>query len=275
MNNLLRTYKRLGWIVILLCLLLLQVTAKSARTNTVLPGAWCSQNTTYALSTAQQKMLQTRLRRITGWTQLSFAENGKLEIGDFMAIQGGAHNARKVLLQALRSGKQFVLENHSSSAFVNFGQLDEGTNYTDDRTGMALEIYRVRLDFADFDKLQATPAVRASFDEGFTFLHELLHGLGLKDTHIPNEIGECETVVNRMRAELGLPLRDQYLADLLRLTPLAKIIRLRFKAQTSGLSGRRRWETHHLFFAPDFVASPMAAASSSSAAAPTACLALY
>ena len=275
MKDLLQTYKQLGWIVILLSLVMLQGVAKSARITTVLPGAWCSQSTAYALSAAQRKTLQTRLRRITGWTQLSFAENGKLEIGDFTAIEGGARSARKVLLQALRSGQRFVLENHSSSAFVNFGQLDEGTNYTDDRTGLALEIYRVRLDFADFDKMSAAPAVRESFDEGFTFLHELLHGFGLKDTHIPNEIGECETVVNLMRAELGLPLRDQYLADLLRLTPLAKIIRLRFKAQTLDTQGTRRWKTHHLFFMPDFAAPQSPSASSSSAAAPTACLSLY
>ena len=117
MKDLLQTYKQLGWIVILLSLVMLQGVAKSARITTVLPGAWCSQSTAYALSAAQRKTLQTRLRRITGWTQLSFAENGKLEIGDFTAIEGGARSARKVLLQALRSGQRFVLENHSSSAF--------------------------------------------------------------------------------------------------------------------------------------------------------------
>lgn len=275
MKDLILTCEQLGWIVILLSLLMLPVAAKSARTTTVLPGAWCSQSTVYAPSAAQRETLQTRLRRITGWTQLSFAENGKLEIHDFTAIEGGARSARRVLLQALRSGKQFVIENHSSSPSVNFGQLDEGTNYADDRTGLALEIYRVRLDFADFGRMTASAEVKDSFDEGFTLLHELLHGLGLTDTHIPNEIGECETVVNQMRAELGLPLRDQYLADLLRLTPLAKIIRLRFRAQTLGPPGIARWKTHHLFFVPDFATPQEPSVFSSSAAAPTACLSLY
>jgi hypothetical protein len=246
----------------------------AAKTTIVMPGAWCKRTTTHALSALQQDILQTRLRRITGWTQLTFTENGKLEIGDFTAIDGGSRSARKVLLQALRCGKQFVIEDHSSSATVNFGQLDEGTNYADDRSGMALEIYRVRLDFADFSKMQAAPAVMESFDEGFTLFHELLHGLGLKDTHVPNEIGECETVVNQMRAELGLPLRDQYLADLLRLTPIAKIIRLRFKAQTLDRRGTTRWKTHHLFFTPDF-ASPPEPFALSPGAATTACLSLY
>ncbi len=263
---------QLGLITILLSL---GATSSAAKTTTVLPGAWCKRTTMHALSASQQDMLQTKLRRITGWTQLSFAENGKLEIGDFAAIEGGAISARRVLLQALRCGKQFVIENHSSSAAVNFGQLDEGTNYSDDRSGMALEIYRVRLDFADFGKMSAAPAVLESFDEGFTFLHELLHGLGLKDTPIPNEIGECETVVNQMRAELGLPLRDQYLADLLRLTPLAKILRLRFREQTLDRQGIARWKTRHLVFTPDFVAPQDPFALSSSAAVSTACLSLY
>ena len=274
MKDFTRTCKLSGWGVILLSLLMSQAAAKSARTTTVLPGAWCSQSATYAFSGAQQKLLQTKLRRITGWAQLTFADNGKLEISDLMAINGGSRSARGMLLKALRSRKQFVLENHSSSASVSFGQLDEGTNYTDDRIGLALEIYRVRLDFTDFDKMSASSAVRESFDEGFTLLHELLHGLGLRDTHIPNEIGECETVVNKMRAELGLPLRDQYLADLLHVTPIIKTIRLRFREQTLDRQGTARWKTQHLFFTPDFSFPPEPAALLSRADA-AACLSLY
>lgn len=232
----------------MLSILAVSVIAKSGRTTVVLPGIWCSQNEVYVPSMTQQERLQTSLRHITGWTQLVFTEEGKLEIGDASAIEGGSFWARQMLRQALRCGKQFVLENHSASASVNFGQLDEGTNYGDERTGLKLDIYRVRLDFVDFDKMSAPRAVMESFDVGFIFLHELLHGLGLKDTTIPNEIGDCETVVNEMRAELGLPLRDQYLADLLHLTPFIKTIRLRFKSHTFNRQGITRWKTHHLYF---------------------------
>jgi hypothetical protein len=263
---------QLGLITILLSLWAI---SPAAKTTVVMPGAWCKRTTKHALSASQQDILQTKLRRITGWTQLAFTENGKLEIGDFMAIDGGSGSARKVLLQALRCGKQFVIEDHSSSATVNFGQLDEGTNYADDRSGMALEIYRVRLDFSDFSKMHAAPAVMESFDEGFTLFHELLHGLGLKDTHVINEIGECETVVNRMRAELGLPLRDQYLAESLRMTNIAKIIRLRFKQQILDRQGIARWKTHHLFFTPDFASPPESLVPSPGTTTTTACLSLY
>lgn len=229
----------------------LPICAMGGRT-TVAPGIWCSQHNLSALAPAQQEMLQNRLRRITGWEQLGFAENGRLEIRDFTAVQGGAVKARQVLLQAMQSGKQFIIENHSSSTALHFGQLDEGTKYADTRNGLELEIYRVRLDFADFEKMEALPAVRESFDEGFTFFHELLHGLGLKDTKIPNEIGECETVVNQMRKEIGLPLRDQYLADLLPITSAFRIIRLRFKAHTLDQNGQSRWKKQYLYFVSDF-----------------------
>lgn len=269
MKNLIQTCKHLGWIVILLSFLGTQTVAH--RPPVVLPGIWCSRHETYVLSAQQQDTLQTSLRRITGWTQLSLTENGKLEIGDFAAIAGGSRRARLALLQTLRSGNQFVIENHSASAAVNFGQLDEGTNYADDRSGLKLDVYRVRLDFTDFDKMSAAPAVLKSFDEGFTFLHELLHGLGLKDTAIPNEIGDCETAVNQMRAELGLPLRDQYLADLLRVTPIIKTIRLRFKAQMMDRQGVARWKTQHLYFTPDIAIGRERETAAQSAA----CLSLY
>lgn len=259
MKILRNTGYRSGKIAFVLSLLAISVVAKSSRSTVVWPGIWCSQTEVYMPSMRQREKLQTSLRRITGWTQLAFIEEGKLEIGDASAIEGGSFWARQMLMKSLRCGKQFVLENHSASASVNFGQLDEGTNYGDERTGLMLEIHRVRLDFVDFDKMSAPPAVMESFDVGFIFLHELLHGLGLKDTKIPNEIGDCETVVNEMRAELGLPLRDQYLADLLRLTPFIKTIRLRFKSQTINRQGIARWKTHHLYFMAESEMEPPAA----------------
>lgn len=275
MKDLIRTSKRWVGMIIVLGLLVCHAAAESGNGTVAQPGAWCSQGQVYGLSAAQKEMLQTRLQRITGWTQLSFAENGKLELGDLTAIEGGSLRARLSLLQALRSGKQFVIEDHSLSGAVNFGQLDEGTNYTDERIALHLEIYRVRLDFADFEKISATPEVKDSFDEGFTFLHELLHGLGLKDTHIPNEIGECETIINEMRAELGLPLRAQYLADLLHITPLIKTIRLRFREQSIDGRGLTRWKTRHLFFTPDFAFGQEAQAFSPNANPTSSCLSLY
>jgi hypothetical protein len=105
------------------------------------------------------------------------------------------------------------------------------------------------LDFADFQNMEAAPEVRAAFDEGFAFLHELLHGLGLQDTGTHNEIGDCEQIVNKIRADLGLPLRDQYLGDLLSITPKIKTVRLRFKSQQVSGKTVSRWKNQYLFFA--------------------------
>ena len=96
--------------------------------------------------------------------------------------------------------------------------------------------------------MQAPPAVRAAFDEGFTLLHELLHGLGLQDTDIPNEIGDCEQIVNKMRADLGVPLRDHYLGDVLLDMRGFRTVRLRFKQREGADSTTARWKKHYLFF---------------------------
>ena len=107
----------------------------------------------------------------------------------------------------------------------------------------------MRLDFNDFREMEASREVRDSFDAGFTTLHELLHGLGCKDATSVDELGECEETLNRARAELGLPLRDQYFGDELRMARQFVTVRLRFrsdKARSSAVHSRARIQ--YLFF---------------------------
>lgn len=222
--------------------------AKDAYATVTTPGIHFSQQAAYQLPLLEKNKLLASLRRITGWQQLCIDETDRLRLECANEFVGGSVWARWVINEVLRSGNRFVIENHVASATVNFGQLDEGTRYSDDRTGTNLLIYRVRLDFADFQNMEATPEVRETFDEGFTFFHELLHGLGLQDTDIHNEIGDCEHLVNKMRADLRLPLRDQYLGDLLYITPKLKTVRLRFKSPSSGNKTTSRWKKHYLFF---------------------------
>jgi hypothetical protein len=161
----------------------------------------------------------------------------------------GSATARRILSCSLSSGFVFIIEDHSGSPSVNFGQLNEGLRYEDAITGLRLAVWRVRLDFDDFRQMQASREVRDSFDVGFTTLHELLHGLGCKDATSVDELGECEVTLNRARAELGLPLRDQYFGDELRMARQFVSVRLRFrsdKARTSDDSARTR--TQYLFF---------------------------
>ena len=209
------------------------------------PGIHFSEDATHRLSPIQQQKLEVSLRRITGWSHLRTDERGHLTFHEKAEFKGGSAWARRVLNAVIHSGRRFVVENHSGSPTVNFGQLDEGLKYADDHSGVKLDIYRVRLDFADFQEMEAGPEVRAAFDEGFTLLHELLHGLGLEDTTKPDELGDCERLVNQIRADLGVPLRDQYLGDLLRVTPQFVTLRLRFKSLAAA---GKTVKKHYLFF---------------------------
>jgi len=212
-----------------------------------MPGVWLSGETKHRPTGPRVEQLTQSLRRITGLKELYFAEDGSLVTGAAQAE--GSETARQVLSCSLSSGSVFIIEDHSNSPSVNFGQLDEGLRYEDALTGLRLMIWRVRLDFNDFREMQASREVRATFDAGFTTLHELLHGLGYKDAASIDELGECEETLNRARAELNLPLRDQYFGDTLPLARQFVSVRLRFRSnapQTPAGSTRKR--TQYLFF---------------------------
>lgn len=205
----------------------------------------------HSLSVEKERQLEQALRRLTGLEDLSFSDDGWLSLGGASKTQGGSSTAREILARALSSNLVYIVEDHSSSSDVHFGQLDEGLKYSDDRTNEApITVWRLRLDFEDFRQMQAAPEVRASFDEGITLLHELLHGFGLKDTRRADEIGQCEEMVNRVRSELELPLRDSYLGEEQRVTAFLYTIRLRFKSRVPHPS-RPRWKSQYLFFIVD------------------------
>jgi len=215
-----------------------------------IPGVWLSGETQHKLTGARVEELTQSLRRITGLNELHFAEDGSLVTGaahsTSMNEEGtaeGSATARQILSCSLSSGFVFIIEDHSDSPSVNFGQLNEGLRYEDAITGSRLMVWRIRLDFNDFLHVEASREVRASFDVGFTTLHELLHGLGYKDAANLSELGDCEELVNRARAELGLPLRDQYFGDTLHLAQNFVTVRLRFRGnvpRTPAHSARGR-----------------------------------
>lgn len=214
-------------------------------------GVWLSGEAGYKLTADHEDELTQSLRRITGLRQLHFAEDGLISFGEEAAATHGSETARNILSRALRSGFVFIIEDHSGSPAVNFGQLDEGLKYEDIRTGLRLLVWRVRLDFQDFREMQASREVRSSFDVGFTMLHELLHGLGYKDATSLEELGECEELINRARAELGLPLRDQYFGDPLRIASSVVTVRLRFRTRArpaTPAEGALQRRTMYLFF---------------------------
>jgi len=214
-----------------------------------LPGIWLSKEPGRKMPEPHERQLVQDLRRITGLPALKFDQDGRLLLGDVSVVKGGAGVARQILLCALGSGGAFVIEDHCGSTSVTFGQIDEGMRYEDLRVPCSLLIWRVRLDFEDFRVMAASPEVRKSFNAGFTMLHELLHGLGYRDAEDPEEIGDCERLVNQARAELKLPIRDQYFADQLQITPKAYTLRLRFRdPEPKTLPTKQPRRLHYIFF---------------------------
>lgn len=231
----------------LACLFLLTGIAFSQSAFPKIPGVWLSGEAGYRPAGARVEELTQSLRRITGLNELHFEKDGSLVTG--LAESAGSATARQILSRSLNSGFVFIIEDHSGSPSVNFGQLNEGLRYEDAINGLRLMVWRVRLDFTDFREMQASREVQASFDVGFTTLHELLHGLGYKDATKADELGACEETLNRSRSELDLPMRDQYFGDALRIARHFISVRLRFRSDQPRVSTapvRRR--TQYLFF---------------------------
>ncbi|HEX5085068.1 MAG TPA: hypothetical protein VFY40_23775 [Blastocatellia bacterium] len=212
------------------------------------PGVWLSGDERKPTAAHVEELAQS-LRRISGFSELHFANDGSLSLGAAQAAQTGSAAARDILTRSLGSRQVFIIEDHSGSPFVNFGQLNEGLRYEDAITGLRLMVWRVRLDFDDFREMQASREVRDSFDVGFTALHELLHGLGYKDAAVVGDLGECEETLNQAREELALPLRDQYFGDELRMARYFISVRLRFRSRPPQSSaGATRSRIQYLFF---------------------------
>ncbi len=196
------------------------------------PGIWLSQERGRECNADCQAQLIESLRRLTGWQQLGFTSTGWLEIGNRAVLetdQASSPSARGVLTRAQQGQHVFIVEAHTASPDVSFGQLDEGLVYEDSLRHLRLKIWRLRVDLADFKRIAAPARVLAAFDPGFVFLHELLHGLGYPDPERFGELGACEAQVNQMRIELDLPLRTQYFATSYQLNQQAITVRLGFQ----------------------------------------------
>ena len=255
-----RTASLLALVVV--CLLgLSQATHAAGKSSyPTTPGIWLSRELGRECNTNCQAQLIESLRRLTGWQQIDFTATGWLEIGNravFETGQPGSPSAREVLTRAQRGQHVFIVEAHTGSPDVSFGQLDEGLIYEDDLRHLRLKIWRVRLDLADFKRIAAPARVLAAFDPGFVFLHELLHGLGYPDPERFGEIGPCETQVNQMRTEMDLPLRTQYFATSYQLNQQVITVRLGFqeplRATTlAGGSGKQaKPREYQLIFLPE------------------------
>lgn len=209
-------------------------------------GVRCERNSVHAMAKPHEMRLAQSLRRVTGFGSLDFASDGSLSLGNESAAEGGSAEARRMLIRAICLGPSFIIEDYSGSGSVTFGQAVPEQVY-EPRDGTRSQLWRVRLDFEDFQQVEASADVRAAFDEGFTLLHELLHGLGYEDAVRQWELGACEEIVNRMRSELGLPLRERYFGETWRITEKLTSVRLRFR-RSPQVGGSARGDSRYLFF---------------------------
>lgn len=166
------------------------------------------------LKEKELKQVIESLKEKTGFQEIGFDADGFMTLGDRKNYIGGSENARHLLMDAVDFPSQFLLEDHNHSSKVVFANLGKSTLYFNMRTKSQCEHLPVRVDFSDFSKLMGSKEVRASFDLGITILHELVHGVRKLHDSVNEyeDLGDCEREVNKIRKELGLPERQQYVA---------------------------------------------------------------
>jgi hypothetical protein len=188
------------------------------------------------VSRSHREELAASLRAITGLTDLEFDSDGSLRFDGDVATRG-SESARALLSQALKGPNVIIIEDASSRSDVGFARVVRGRWQRDDSTNPPAFV--VLIDFTDFRRLSGDAEARAAFDVGWGLLHEMDHVVrDSEDAQDQATIGECEDHINRMRLEVGLPIRVDYFFSRAYLKADAN-----FSARYVRLSFERRDET--------------------------------
>jgi len=196
------------------------------------------------VSATQRQELITSLKSITGWSSLHFDHQGVLQV-ESEPVASGSATARSLLTRAVDGNKIIVLEDASSRLDVAFCRVVEARWLTN--TGTRLPAFVVLIDFADFHEVIGDKEARAAFNVGWGVFHELDHVVSdSTDADEQGLLGECETHINAMRREIGLPVRADYfcIESALKADPNfnTKLVRLSFEQYDSNkLRTRRYW----------------------------------
>jgi hypothetical protein len=192
---------------------------------------------------AASEALATRLQTITGWSDLSFDANGILKLGRTEG-RSGSKGARDLLKAAVSGPSVIVIEAASSRTDVVFCKVTQAQWVREDESHP--QVFIVLVDFSDFDKLIGDKKVRAAFDVGWGLLHEIDHVV--RDSHdsfIADQLGDCESRINTMRREVGLPQRADYFYRPLphQQDPnlVSRFVRLRFEHPGKSKKMRDYW----------------------------------
>jgi len=159
------------------------------------------------VSRQHREELINSLRIITGLSTLNFDNNGSLRLGEQM--NGGSESARKLLAEAVAGPNVVILEDASSRSDVAFCRVVRGRWVRGESNKPPAFV--VLIDFTDFHQLSGDAEARAAFDVGWGLLHEIDHVVrDSEDARDAKGVGDCEDHINRMRLEVGLPLRVDY-----------------------------------------------------------------
>ncbi len=204
------------------------------------------------LSPKELELTLAQLRGKTGFKRIRFDDDGFLTIDDRSEIEGGSAMARELLLAAIDGKKSITLQSRDRSPEVVFARVAEAVNYENLLSDSRIEMAPIEIDFADFSHLRGERKALEAFDLGFAILHELCHAaLELRDPSAgAHTAGDCESTVNRIRRELGMPERRRYAADVYRWTPFsygpeARIAELIFAQTEPGAKTKKlilRWD---------------------------------
>jgi hypothetical protein len=188
------------------------------------------------VSNSKREELARRLRTITGWSALSFNSDGALRIGAH--LNGGSKAARDLLTRTSNGNRIILLQDASSRKDVVFCRVVLGTL---DQA----EVNIVLIDFDDFRQVSGDKQARAAFDVGWAVLHEIDHVVADSADPQTDVPGDCESHINRMRSELGLPIRKSYFFSFLPIKNdsnlISRFVRLGFEQDAGPSSKRRRY----------------------------------
>lgn len=196
-----------------------------------------------SVSKSNREELARRLRTITGWGELGFDADGALKIGS-AEPRDGSKSARDLFNRAIGGKHVILFEDATSRQDVVFcrvvlGKLDQPLIKTSD-------VFIVLIDFADFRQVTGDKQARAAFDVGWAVLHEMDHVVeNSEDPPEESVPGDCEGHINRMRQELGLPVRNSYFFSFLPIKNdgnlITRFVRLGFDQDKSKSSKRKRY----------------------------------
>ncbi len=195
------------------------------------------------VSAAHREELVHRLRTITGWTNLTFNDDGALHITN-TNVATGSKSARELISRAFKGDRVILFEDASSRKDVVFCRVVLGKFLNE--LAIDADVYVVLIDFDDFRQVIGDRQARAAFDVGWAVLHEIDHVVhDSQDPQHDTSAGECEAHINKMRRELGLPVRNSYFFSFLPVRNdanlVSRFVRLGFDQVNTGSARKKRY----------------------------------